>query len=175
VRVLSYRENINKRFIIFIIVNCPPEKDYYDVGAGEKRPRKKTATHRRRRVSRRSSTSGNWTVVQVTAVTTVTTAVTVRLRVSDTAEDRRRRDVAWFRDPEDDETGSNAITVRRRLATGAVCVRAAKRPPAVCGYSAPYPVLLLLLLLFSYSAWRRALYRVIRLHSVCSPRLFHLI
>ncbi|CAI6351392.1 unnamed protein product [Macrosiphum euphorbiae] len=41
-------------------------------------------------------------------------------------------------------TGSNARTVRRRLATGAVCVRAAKRPPAVCGHGAPVCVLLLL-------------------------------
>lgn len=40
--------------------------------------------------------------------------------------------------------GSNAKTVRRRLATGALCVRAAKRPPAVCEHGAPVYVLLLL-------------------------------
>jgi len=45
-------------------------------------------------------------------------------------------------------TGSNAKTVRRRLATDAMCVRAVERPPAVCEHGAPVRVLLLLLLLF---------------------------
>lgn len=85
-------------------MSFPLEKTV-DISEEEKRLRKKTTTHRRR-VFRWPSTSGKRTVEQVTAVTAVTvtmSAVKEQLRGSDTAEDRqRRRDVAWFRDPEDE-------------------------------------------------------------------------
>lgn len=104
-RVLSYHNSI-----IYSIVKyyCHVVKDI--IRGGEKRPRKKTVILRRRRVPRRwlLATSGRTVVVTMVvtmSVTTATAAVTERLRGSDTAEHRRRRNVAWFRNPEDG-TGS---------------------------------------------------------------------